>query len=58
MCFSALINVSCCSSLSTKITIVDFMLYEFLDQHRMFEAPLIDEIPNLKVSVYIACARG
>ena len=33
-----------------KITFVDFILYELLDQHYMFEAPLIDENPNLKVN--------
>ncbi|XP_064400046.1 glutathione S-transferase Mu 4-like [Halichondria panicea] len=31
-----------------KLTFVDFVLYELLDQHRMFEPSLFAELPNLK----------
>ncbi|XP_047440299.1 glutathione S-transferase Mu 3-like [Mugil cephalus] len=31
-----------------KITFVDFMIYEVLDQHRMFHPPCLDEFKNLK----------
>ncbi|XP_048584392.1 glutathione S-transferase Mu 3 [Nematostella vectensis] len=31
-----------------NLTFVDFVLYELLDQHRIFEASLLDAHPNLK----------
>ncbi|KAJ8370233.1 hypothetical protein SKAU_G00102610 [Synaphobranchus kaupii] len=31
-----------------KITFVDFLLYELLDQHRMFEPNCLDNVKNLK----------
>ncbi|KAG5282155.1 hypothetical protein AALO_G00052820 [Alosa alosa] len=31
-----------------KITFVDFLMYELLDQHRMFEPKSLDEFKNLK----------
>ncbi|XP_076022604.1 glutathione S-transferase Mu 3-like [Genypterus blacodes] len=31
-----------------KITFVDFLMYELLDQHRMFEPKCLDEFKNLK----------
>ncbi|XP_053248799.1 glutathione S-transferase Mu 1-like isoform X3 [Podarcis raffonei] len=31
-----------------KITYVDFLAYDILDQHRMFEPKYFDEFPNLK----------
>ncbi len=34
-----------------QLTFVDFFLYELLDQHRMFEPSLFDELANLKVSM-------
>ncbi|KAJ3585841.1 hypothetical protein NHX12_012249 [Muraenolepis orangiensis] len=31
-----------------KITFVDFLMYELLDQHRMFEPKCLDDVKNLK----------
>jgi len=31
-----------------KITFVDFLMYELLDQHRMFESKCLDDFKNLK----------
>ncbi len=36
-------------SLPLQITFVDFVLYELLDQHRLFDASLIDGHDNIKV---------
>lgn len=38
----------------TQITYIDFVLYELLDQHRLFEASLLDDLDNLKVAYNIA----
>ena len=32
-----------------QITYVDFVLYELLDQHRLFESSLLNGVDNLKV---------
>lgn len=32
-----------------QITFVDFVLYELLDQHLLFEPTILDDYPNLKV---------
>ena len=31
-----------------QITFADFLVYDVLDQHRMFEATCLDAFPNLK----------
>ena len=33
-----------------QLTFVDFILYELLDQHKMFEPSLFDDCANLNVS--------
>jgi len=33
-----------------QITYVDFVLYELLDQHRLFEPTLLDDFANTKVT--------
>lgn len=35
-------------SLSRQITFVDFIMYELLDQHRMFHPSCLDDFANLK----------
>ena len=35
--------------LYVQIIYVDFVIYELLDQHRLFEASLLDGLDNLKV---------
>ncbi|MCP6646006.1 glutathione S-transferase family protein, partial [Klebsiella pneumoniae] len=32
----------------SKITFVDFLVYDVLDHHRMFESKCLDAFPNLK----------
>jgi len=39
-------TVICCF---LQITLADFLMYELLDQHIMFEPTILDEFPNLKV---------
>ena len=38
---------------STQITFVDFALYELLDQHRLFDASLLDGFDNIKVCHFV-----
>ena len=36
-----------------QITFVDFVMYELLDQHLLFEPTILDDYPNLKVHSYV-----
>lgn len=40
-------TLSLCST-SQQITFVDFIMYELLDQHRMFQPTCLDNFQNLK----------
>ena len=44
----------------SQITFVDFVMYELLDQHFLFEPTILDDYPNLKVHScsYIASSIG
>ena len=41
----------CLYNYHNQITFVDFVMYELLDQHLMFEPTILDEYPNLKVAI-------
>ena len=48
----------CSCQILSQITFVDFVLYELLDQHRVFDANLLDGCDNIKVTVYeFVCSR-
>ena len=52
ICCDLATHPKCAHSLK-QITYVDFVFYELLDQHRLFESTLLDDFANIKVTNHV-----
>ena len=52
VCCDLATHPKCAHSLK-QITYVDFVFYELLDQHRLFESTLLDDFAKIKVTNHV-----